>query len=68
MRAVVYDRYGPPDVLRLEDVEPPTPKDDEVLIKVHATTVNRTDSAVRGGADVVNRLGYSIVTTGSPFK
>ena len=47
MRAVVYDRYGPPDVLRLEEVERPTPKEDEVLVKVHATTVNRSDVHTR---------------------
>jgi NADPH:quinone reductase-like Zn-dependent oxidoreductase len=47
MRAVVYDRYGPPDVLRLEDVERPVPAADEVLVKVHATTVNRFDTATR---------------------
>jgi NADPH:quinone reductase-like Zn-dependent oxidoreductase len=43
MRAVVYAKYGPPDVLRLEDVPKPVPKDDELLIRVFATTVNRTD-------------------------
>ncbi len=47
MRAVVYDRYGPPDVLRLAEVERPVPKDDEVLVRVHATTVNRTDVHIR---------------------
>jgi NADPH:quinone reductase-like Zn-dependent oxidoreductase len=47
MRAVVYDRYGPPDVLRLEDVERPVAADDEVLIRIHATTVNRMDCATR---------------------
>ena len=47
MRAVVYDRYGPPEVQRLEDVERPVPKEDEVLIKVHATTVNRLDAHTR---------------------
>jgi 2-desacetyl-2-hydroxyethyl bacteriochlorophyllide A dehydrogenase len=47
MRAVVYDRYGPPDVLRIEDVERPAPKDDEVLVKVHAATVNRMDVHTR---------------------
>jgi NADPH:quinone reductase-like Zn-dependent oxidoreductase len=68
MRAVVYDQYGPPDVLRLEEVERPVPKDDEVLVRIHATTVNRTDCAIRGGADFITRLGYSYITTGSPFK
>ena len=47
MRAVVYDRYGPPDVLRLEDAERPVPKEDEVLVKIHATSVTRADCATR---------------------
>ncbi|HEX6664473.1 MAG TPA: NAD(P)-dependent alcohol dehydrogenase [Gaiellaceae bacterium] len=47
MRAVVYDRYGPPEVLHLEEVERPVPADDEVLVRVHATTVNRTDCGWR---------------------
>lgn len=37
MRAVVHDRYGPLETLRLEEVERPTPKEDEVLVRVHAT-------------------------------
>ncbi len=47
MRAVVYDRYGPPDVQRLEDVERPVPNEDEVLVKIHATTVTQTDCGWR---------------------
>ena len=47
MRAVVYDRYGPPEVLRLEDVQRPVAADDEVLVRVRATTVNRLDTATR---------------------
>ena len=68
MRAIVYHTYGPPEVQKLEEVERPVPKADEVLVRIHATTVNRTDCAIRGGEDFVTRLGYSIVTTGSPVK
>jgi NADPH:quinone reductase-like Zn-dependent oxidoreductase len=47
MRAVVYDRYGPPEVLRIEEVAQPVPKADEVLVKIHATAVTRADCATR---------------------
>jgi NADPH:quinone reductase-like Zn-dependent oxidoreductase len=47
VRAVVYDRYGPPQVLHLAEVPRPAPKDDEVLVEVHATTVTRADCETR---------------------
>jgi NADPH:quinone reductase-like Zn-dependent oxidoreductase len=56
MRAVVYERYGPPEVLRLEEVERPVPKDDEVLIKVNASTVNRTDTGLRSAEYFISRF------------
>ena len=56
MRAVVYDRYGGPDVLRLEDVERPVPKDDEVLVRIHATTVTRTDAGLRSAEFFISRF------------
>ena len=55
MRAVVYDRYGPPEVLRLAEVPKPEPKSDELRVKVHATTVNRTDAGLRSAEFVVSR-------------
>jgi NADPH:quinone reductase-like Zn-dependent oxidoreductase len=56
MRAVVYDRYGPPEVQRLEEVERPVPKEDEVLVKIHATTVNRTDCGLRSAEPFITRF------------
>jgi NADPH:quinone reductase-like Zn-dependent oxidoreductase len=47
VRAVVHDRFGPPEVLRIEDVPAPVPADDELLVRVRATTVNQTDCHVR---------------------
>jgi NADPH:quinone reductase-like Zn-dependent oxidoreductase len=49
MLAAVHTRYGPPDVVRLMDVPVPSMRDDEVLVKVYASTVNRTDCGFRGG-------------------
>ena len=56
MRAVVHDRYGPPEVLRVEEVERPVPKDDEVLVKVHASTVNRSDCGLRSAEYFITRF------------
>jgi NADPH:quinone reductase-like Zn-dependent oxidoreductase len=56
MKAVVYTRYGPPDVLRLADVETPTPKDDEVLVKVSAVSLNASDWEVLRGKPLYSRL------------
>jgi NADPH:quinone reductase-like Zn-dependent oxidoreductase len=56
MRAVVHDRYGPPEVLRLEQVERPVPADDEVLVRVRATTVTQTDCHMRRARPYLWRL------------
>jgi len=56
MRAVIHDKYGPPEVLRLEEVEQAVPLEDEVLIKIRATTVTRTDCGLRSAELFITRF------------
>ena len=57
MKAIVYTRYGAPEILQLEEVAEPTPEDDEVLIKVQAVSVNRSDWEGVSGKPLYARLG-----------
>jgi NADPH:quinone reductase-like Zn-dependent oxidoreductase len=60
MRAAVNDTYGPPEVQRIEEVSRPVPKADEVLVKIHATTVTRTDIGVRSAKPALIRLFFGL--------
>src|SRR5215213_2403785 len=57
MKAIVYTRYGPPEVLELKEVAKPIPRDDEVLIKVQAVSVNRSDWEGLRGKPLYARIG-----------
>jgi NADPH:quinone reductase-like Zn-dependent oxidoreductase len=56
MRAAVHTRYGTPDVVRIREIDAPVPQANEVLVRIHATTVNRTDSAYRAAKPFITRL------------
>ncbi len=56
MKAIVFTKYGPPDVLQLREVEKPIPKDDEVLIRIFSTTVTSTECVFRKGKPLFSRL------------
>jgi len=72
MKAIVYTRYGAPDVLHLKEVAKPTPKDNEVLIKTHATTVTSGDWRMRSlnvptGFGLIMRLVFGISKPKQPI-
>jgi NADPH:quinone reductase-like Zn-dependent oxidoreductase len=67
MKAIVYTQYGSPDVLQLKTVEKPTPKDNEVLIKVHAASVNAADLHYLRGAPYVFRFACGLLKPKNPL-
>jgi NADPH:quinone reductase-like Zn-dependent oxidoreductase len=60
MRAVICDRYGPAEILRIEEVARPVPGEDELLVKIHASTVNRSDAHNRAGTPFIARFFHGL--------
>ena len=72
MKAAVYSSYGPPDMVRITDVPPPVPQDNEVLIRVHASTVSSGDARLRSmnlprGFGLIGRLIFGITGPRQPI-
>ena len=67
MKAIVYDNYGPPDVLQLKEIEKPVPTDDQVLVKIRAVSINPYDWHFMEGVPYIARvLGFGALKPGSP--
>jgi NADPH:quinone reductase-like Zn-dependent oxidoreductase len=67
MKAAIYTQYGLPEVVQLSEVEKPIPKDNEVLIKVHASTVNRTDCGFRSAEYFISRFFSGLINPKNPI-
>ncbi len=61
MKAIVFTRYGSPDGLKLKEIPKPTPKDDELLIRVHASSINSWDWEFLNGKPFINRLMFGLL-------
>jgi NADPH:quinone reductase-like Zn-dependent oxidoreductase len=66
MKAVICPKYGSPDVLRMKDLEKPTPKDNELLIKIHASSVTTADGMMRQGTPLFGRLFIGLLKPKHP--
>jgi len=67
MKAIVYTKYGPPDVLQLKEVAKPVPKDNEVLIKIHTTVVGPAECAARRGDPLMIRFITGLIRPKHPI-
>jgi NADPH:quinone reductase-like Zn-dependent oxidoreductase len=67
LKAIVYTKYGPPEVAQLMEVDKPIPKDNEVLLKVYASTVNRTDSGFRSANYFISRFWSGLLKPKYPI-
>lgn len=67
MKAVLHKKYGPPSVLKIEEIERPIPKENEVLVRVHAATVNRTDCAILRAKPFIMRFVVGFFNPNNPI-
>jgi NADPH:quinone reductase-like Zn-dependent oxidoreductase len=67
LKAVVYKKYGPPEVAQLAEVEKPVAKANEILVKVYASTVNRTDAGFRSAEYFISRFWSGLLRPKYPI-
>jgi NADPH:quinone reductase-like Zn-dependent oxidoreductase len=67
MKAVIHKKYGPPSVLKIQNIDKPSPKDNEILIRVYATTVNRTDCAMLSAKPFIMRFFTGLLKPKNPI-
>jgi NADPH:quinone reductase-like Zn-dependent oxidoreductase len=67
MKAIVYNKYGPPDVLQLIEIEKPIPKDKQVLVKVHAASLNYGNLVLLKGEPYLARLAFGLTKPKYPI-
>ena len=68
MKAAIHEKYGPPNVIEIKEVQKPTPKDHEVLIKVYAATFNRTDCAIVSAKPTIMRFTTGLIKPVNPIS